>query len=292
MKQHIYIFSTILAGVLWGSMSIFLRGLNSFGFSNLQILAVKAVFTVLFQIIFILITNKQNLKIALKDLWIFVCTGILSITFFQLCYFKSILELGASTSVILLYTSPIWVLLFSAVLFKEKITKEKLLGFIMTFAGCVLITGFSNSSITTKGIMIGLCSGLGYALYSIFGRIALKKYGTSTLILYTFLLNGISVLPFANMADVAAKLNSKSLMLFLGIAVVCTALPYALYSYGLSGLEAGQAGIFVTVEPLVASLIGIFLWKEEVSVVKIAGIIAILSAVVILGSSGKKNYES
>lgn len=292
MKQHIYIFSTILAGVLWGSMSIFLRGLNSFGFSNLQILAVKAVFTVLFQIIFILITNKQNLKIALKDLWIFVCTGILSITFFQLCYFKSILELGASTSVILLYTSPIWVLLFSAVLFKEKITKEKLLGFIMTFAGCVLITGFSNSTITTKGIMIGLCSGLGYALYSIFGRIALKKYGTSTLILYTFLLNGISVLPFANMADVAAKLNSKSLMFFLGIAIVCTALPYALYSYGLSGLEAGQAGIFVTVEPLVASLIGIFLWKEEVSVVKIAGIIAILSAVVILGSSGKKNYES
>jgi len=292
MSQYKYIFSTVAAGILWGSMSIFLRGLNGFGFTNLQILAVKAVFTVIFQGLFIFFTNKNNLKIKLKDLPIFIGTGVLSITFFQLCYFKSILEIGASTSVILLYTSPIWVLLLSMIIFKEKMTGIKIAALIMTFTGCVLITGFANSGISVKGLVIGLCSGLGYALYSIFGRFALKKYNTSTLVFYTFLLNGIAVLPFANVSKVVVNINSSSLLLLIGISVVCNVLSYSLYSYGLSGLENSKAAIFVTVEPLVGCLIGIFLWKENADTLKIIGIIIILIAVVLLGKSSDKNGEN
>lgn len=289
MKQSKFVVATVTAGVFWGIISIFLKGLSCRGFSTVQVLALKAVIVTVFQFLFILFSNPANFKIRFRDLWIFAGTGIVSITFFQLCYFKSILELGASTSVILLYTSPIWVLLFSAVLFREKISVLKTAALFMTFAGCILITGFGNSSVSVKGVVIGLLSGVGYALYSVFARFALKKYSTSTLVFYTFLCNAVSLVPFAGISSIASLISPVSFLFLLGIAIICTAIPYALYSYGLSGLETGKAAILVTVEPMIGCLTGIFLWKEDVTVLKIAGILIILAAVIMMGKPSKKS---
>ena len=78
-------------------------------------------------------------------------------------------------------------------------------------------------------------------------------------------------------------LNLKSVFFFLGISFFCTVLPYILYTFGLRGLETGHAAIIVTIEPLVGCLIGIFLWKEELSLVKVLGILLIFAAVVLCG---------
>ena len=188
MNRSKYIFCTVLAGILWGGISIFLKGLYASGIGQLQVMFLRALISTVCLAVFMAVYDSSLFRIALKDLWVFLGSGVVSLTFFTLCYFHSILVLGASIGVILLYTSPIFVLLISFFLFKEKITKIKLLALILTFAGCVLVTGFGGgNSISVTGFLIGLCSGLGYALYSIFGRIALKKYRQTTLLFYTFL---------------------------------------------------------------------------------------------------------
>ncbi|MCQ2587863.1 MAG: DMT family transporter [Treponema sp.] len=286
-----FAFCTILAGILWGLISIFLRSLTAAGFSSLQILFLRGAVSALFVAIIILFRNPKLFKIQLKDLWMFIGTGVVSLTFFSLCYFKTILETGTSIAVILLYTSPIFILVFSRFLFKEKITVPKLLALILTFAGCILVSGIAGGKgMSLKGFIIGLGAGLGYGLYSIFSRYALKKYDSLTVTFYTFVFSSISIIPFCRIQNIPSILNWKSGLFILGIALFCTVLPYIFYTFGLSGLETGKAAILVTVEPLVGTLVGFLLWKEEVSVLKIIGIVLIFAAI-ILCSWNPKNTK-
>lgn len=285
MKSSSYSMFAILAGVLWGIISIFLKGLYSAGFSALQVMFFRGFISSVFMAVFLFIKDKSLLKFAIKDIWMFLGTGVISLTFFSLCYFYTILESGASVAVILLYTSPIFVLLMSVLFFKEKITFVKIVALILTFAGCVLVSGVgSGSGLSAKGFFIGLCAGFGYALYSIFSRLALKKYDYLTVTFYTFLFSAISIIPFCSISAIPTLIDSKTILLSCGIAVLCTVLPYIFYTIGLSGLETGKAAILVTVEPLVATIIGFLLWKEDFSVIKLIGILAILGAVLLLGN--------
>lgn len=285
-----YCISTVMAGVLWGVISLFIKPLDSLGFGTLSIMLLRALFSSIFLFIFIFIKDKTLFKIQLKDLWMFIGTGIISLTFFSVCYFRSILELGASVSVVLLYTSPIFVLFFSIILFAESLSVSKIIAIIFALAGCVLVTGlgFSSQAISARGLLIGLCAGLGYALYSIFSRYALEKYDLLTVTFYTFVFSAVTLLPFGDVGAVVQNMSGRSFLLFLGVAFFCTVLPYILYTFGLSGLETSLAAIIVTVEPLVGCLVGIFLWKEPMSYVKVVGILLIFCAVVLCGSKGKK----
>lgn len=297
-----YVIATIAAGVLWGSISIFLKTLTAAGLTSLQVMMLRGVLSAVFLFIFLLIKDKSLLKIQLQDLWMFVGTGVISLTFFSLCYFKTIIETGASVAVVLLYTSPIFVLLMSMVLFKEKINLQKVIALVLTFAGCILVAGIGGASngdrvISLKGFLIGLCAGFGYALYSIFSRYALKKYASLTVSFYTFVFSGLSLIPFAQVdklmtmgTGITGMTKGTGIIIFsiVGISFFCTVLPYIFYTFGLSGLETGKAAILVTVEPLVGTLIGFLVWKEPVSITKVTGIIMIVSAVILLGLPSKK----
>lgn len=286
--MNIFTLCTIFAGVLWGTISVFLKNLSSSGLSLIQITACRAIFSSFFLFVYFFVKDKNLLKIKVKDIWMFVGTGVVSLTFFSLCYFSTILESGASIAVILLYTSPIFILLLSAILFKEKITKIKLFALILTFVGCIFVTGIGGENhLSAKGLFIGLCAGFGYALYSIFSRFALKKYKPLTVTFYTFVFSSISLIPFCNVVEICLSFSEKSLLFLIGIALVCTVLPYIFYTFGLSGLETGKAAILVTVEPLIGSLIGIFIWKENIDVVKLVGIVMIFIAVILINMNCK-----
>ncbi len=288
-NQYKYIFFTVFAGVLWGIISIFLKGLNKAGISSVEIVAIRAIISSAILFFYFLIKDKRLLKIQFKDIWMFIGTGVLSLTFFSLCYFKTILECGVSVAVILLYTSPIFILLFSLFLFNEKLNLKKIIALVLTFLGCILISGLSGESkVTMKGFLIGLGSGLGYGLYSIFSRYALKKYSSLTVTFYTFVFSGISLIPVINFSKVFEIMNFEILFFMLGISIFCTVLPYIFYTFGLSGLETGAAAIFVTIEPLVATLIGFILYKEELTVTKICGIVFIFAAVILLSAKSRR----
>ncbi len=285
MRQARYTLSVIAAGVLWGIISIFIKGLNASDLSSIQILQLRAIIASLIMAPYLFIIDKKLLYFSLKDIWMFIGTGVISLTFFSMCYFRTIIESGASVAVILLYTSPIFVILFSLILFKERITAVKLIALIMTFAGCILVSGLGRdgAGITVKGFIIGLGSGLGYALYSIFSRYALKKYHVLTITFYTFLFSGLSIIPFSGLGPGSEIMQPQLLLYGVGIAVFCTVLPYLFYTYGMTRLETGKAAILVTVEPLVGTLVGCCLYGEPMTLIKTTGIILTFGAVILLG---------
>ena len=290
-----YVISVVVAGILWGLISIFVKSLTRLNANLFQILTMRAVLSTIILFFFLLIKDKSLLKIKLKDIWMFVGTGIISFTFFSLCYFFTILESGASVAVVLLYTSPIFVLLISAVLFHEKITVQKMIALVLTFVGCVLTAGFlgSTNAISVKGFIIGLCGGLGYALYSIFSRFALKKYDILTIIFYTFLFSAIILvpfvfLPFGNFASLKNSISFELVLSTLGIVIFGTVLPYLFYTFGLKGLETSRAAILVTIEPLIGTLLGLVAYQEPCSIEKIIGILLIFISLILCGIQKKK----
>ena len=176
MKKLAPVF-VLSAGTLWGLMGIFVRKLSTYGFSSLQIACLRILFGAA---LFLVITGcyrRELLKIRLRDVGLFLGMGLLSLLLFTVCYFTTINLASLSVAAILLYTSPIWVMLLSALCFREKITGRKLLCAAMAFGGCVLVSGMGSASgLSPMVIVTGLLSAVGYGLYSIFGTFALRKY--------------------------------------------------------------------------------------------------------------------
>lgn len=277
----------LLAGVFWGSMGLFVRHLTALGFDSMQITAGRLSLAGLCFALLLLIREPRGFRIRWRDLPLFLALGLLSILFFTLCYFSAITRMSLSTAAILLYTSPIWVMLLSALFLHEKLTGRKLLALALAFLGCVLVSGLSGGGVTTVGLLLGLGSGLGYGLYSIFGTLALRRYSAYTVTAWTFLIAGLGswfvTKPAVFLETLRACPSAWGTALFFVLtAFVTSFVPFLAYTIGLRRVEAGRAAIFATVEPLVATLFGVLVFHEPLTVLSALGIALILSAVVIL----------
>ena len=276
----------ILAGTLWGSMGLFVRKLNAAGLHSMEIVSLRSVVTTLMMGIFLLCYHKELFKIRIRDLWCFVGTGVFSIVFFNYCYFKTMTFSSLSVAAVLLYTAPSFVMLFSFFLFGEKFTKTKVTALFLALAGCVLVTGILSDtrSLTVSGILTGLGAGIGYALYSVFCRYALERgYHTFTILFYTFLmasLGGIPLTDWRQIGNVAFTDPMRIGFVFVFV-MVSTVLPYLLYTAGLQYVENGKASILASIEPVVATLIGIFLFRETLTWMGITGMALVLLSIFI-----------
>ncbi|MCR5282619.1 MAG: DMT family transporter [Lachnospiraceae bacterium] len=280
----------ILAACFWGSMGIFVRRLGEYGFGSIQIVSIRVTIAALIFCLVLLLKDKSGFRISPKDIPLFMGLGLGSILFFTVCYFSAIALMSLSTAAILLYTSPIWIMLMSMLFFHEKMNRKKITALILAFIGCVLVSGISGGGMTVTGFLLGLGSGIGYGLYSILGTIALKKYSPYTVTTYTFLIAAIGSWVICQPADMIAKFKAaeslSGLLLFCILTAVVTAvIPFLFYTLGLRTVEAGRAGILATIEPLVATVIGMLCFSEPLTILSGAGIALILAAVVVLNRS-------
>lgn len=283
----------ILAGICWGIIGLFSRNLSEQGLNSIQITASRCIVTAVCLVIFLLVKDREKLRINIKDLWIFFGTGVCSIVFFNICYFATIKIATLSMASILLYTAPSFVMIMSAFLFKEKITLRKVGALILAFGGCILITGIignGETSISGRAILTGLGAGLGYALYSIFGSIALKKYHPYTVTAYTFIVASLSLLPFSHGFELLTLTLHKDTTLInvLLLGIVSTLIPFLLYTKGLEHMEAGKASVMAFIEPMVATLVGILIFSEGLTAQNITGIFLIFLSVLILNLKTRK----
>ncbi|MCI9169543.1 MAG: EamA family transporter [Lawsonibacter sp.] len=278
----------IAAAALWGCIGLFLKLLTAAGLTSMQGVALRSVVGVVFYGLFLFFTDRTALFIVPRDWYYFFGTGVCSLLFFNWCYFSAITRSSMSVAAVLLYTSPVFVTLMSALFFREKITPVKTAALAVTFAGCVLVTGLfplGRETVSLPVLLFGLGSGFGYALYSIFGKFVLKKYSPATVTFYTILFCALFSLPISGLSANPAPLGDwRAWAGALGVGVLCCALPYHLYTTGLRDAEPGRAAILATIEPFVAAGLGILLYHEAVTPWKLLGMAAILGAVILLNA--------
>lgn len=306
----------LIAGSLWGAMGIFVRGLAACGLSSLEICFVRMVVSTILMTGYFFVFDRKSLKIKLKDIWCFIGTGVFSLTFFGYCYFTTIQITSMSVAAVLLYTSPVFVLLLSAVFFKEKITKKRVLCVALAILGCAFVSGIIGNAflnglvgvsqevpggggeISTFGILLGIGAGLGYGLYSIFGRFAINRgYGPLTITYYSFLFSSIALIFICKPVDIIMRIagcigsdmaaggilaGNKTLVYVIGTAIVVTILPYIFYTIGLTKVENSIAAVVACIEPIMATALGYLVFHEILSPAEIVGIVLVLAAIVML----------
>ncbi|MDQ0155159.1 DMT family transporter [Robertmurraya andreesenii] len=291
MKKLLPYLMIAFGASLWGLIAIFVRELKDAGLTEMEIVTVRVAFASLFLLLIGGIRYRSQFAIELRKLPLFFGTGICSIVFFNYCYFSAINQMNISIAVILLYTSPAFVTILSYLFLKEPLHKRKIGAVMGTIIGCVLIAGMSTgatSNITLVGVLTGLGAGLGYALYSIFGKFALEHYKPFTVTLYTFIVATVVLLPFSSIwGKLDLLLQSKVLLISASLGLIPTVLAYFVYTWGLEKTESSKAAIIATVEPVVATLVGIVVYQEKMGFVQFLGALLILMSVIMVNLPGK-----
>ncbi len=290
---------SILSGAaLWGIIGFFANHLYALGFSSVQVVAVRNLTSALFLVIYLFIKDRRLLKIRVRDFKYFIGTGIISIALFNLCMFQTIQETSISIAAVLLYTAPAFVAVLSRLLFKETLTPLKITALFVTLAGCAFVVGLLpdfKGTISPQGLLLGLGSGFFYALYSIFGKYALKKYDTLTVTTYTFLFAAVAVTPFSGVRDMAPLfLSPQALLYIVGLSLFSTVLAFVLYTKGLTVVESSRASIIATIEPVVAAFTGFLVFGERLQLWQYFGIALVLASIILVQEipGGKKGTTS
>ncbi|MCM1991757.1 DMT family transporter [Oceanirhabdus seepicola] len=276
----------ILGATLWGIISIFVKGLYNLGFGTLEVVFIRVFSASLILIVYILFTDKNLLKINLKDIYYFIGTGVFSIVFFNWCYFSAMKLIPLSVASILLYTAPAFVTILSRIVFKESITRRKVFSLLLTFIGCIFVTGYfpnTGGKITLLGLMFGIGSGFGYALYSIFGKAAMKKYDSITITVYSFIVASISLIPMIDLKNMVSLFNNGQAYGYaIALGLFPTVLAFISYTKGLENIESSKASIIATIEPVVASIVGVVVFKQVLTLYQIVGILIVIMAIFIV----------
>jgi len=242
----------LTAAALWGMMGLWNRGLFAGGFSRWSIVLVRNTGGLALLAAIFGIRDRSVFRMKKEHLKYFFGTGVGSVLLFTVCYFSCQKICSLAVASVLLYTAPSVVVILSAVLWQEPITKKKLLALGLTLVGCACVCGVfaGDLSVTPAGILLGLGSGFFYALYSIIGRYALRAgYSAQAMTMWTYVFAGTGGLFFIRPAELAAAAGSPSMWLMgAGLVAVSTVAPYLLYTTGLSRVESGKASIMASLE--------------------------------------------
>ena len=270
------------AASIWGTLGLFAKILYAEGVSFEALVAVRASLGWAAMLLFVLLRRGVgSLRVVRRDLLFLFPLGILGIGAFYWLYFFTVRESTVGTAAILLYSSPAFVALLAWIFLKETLGLLRLLALTLTFGGIFLVVGgYDPGTLEVSPLVLtaGLFSGLTYSLYSIFGKPMAGHLEPAVILSYALgfgsLLLVLAALPtFYTLVG----LSSRSYALLFMLAVVHTALAFGLYTVGLKRLDAGQAAIVATVEPVVAGAIGVVLLGEKLTALKVIGALLVLA---------------
>lgn len=274
----------LLAAALWGIIGLWNRRLMAAGLSPTGIVVVRNFGGMALLCAIFAVRDRSVFRVQKGHLKYFFGTGVVSVVLFTCCYFTCQKVCSLAAASILLYTAPSFVVLLSALLWKEPVTKKKLLALVLTLIGCALVCGVfaGGLTVTIPGVLLGLGAGFFYALYSIFGRYALAHYDSMTVTVWTFIFAGLASLTLLRPEELTVLAAPSMALTAVCLVVFSTVLPYLLYTSGLARVEPGKASIMASLEPVVAAIAGVAVFGEPMGAATGLGILCVLAGVYIL----------
>ena len=272
---------TFFAVILWSFIGIPVRWIPEV--NSGMIVAYRFLFASIVLLIYGILTKKSsNVKINVKDIpYLLVPALLLSFTIYT--YTIGLKTTTIANTVFLQQMAPLYVLVVSALLLKEKASKKTALAVLIGIAGGFIIFYYDLSSInvTTNfyGNVMSTFSGFGWALYTISIRALGKKYDGLTTTLWMFIFATIIMSPFFYGSEILTPF-SLSMLFILGF--LCTAGSFLLYSIALKHIIATKASVIVLSEGVLAGILAYLILNETVTHGTIIGGALILISIMII----------
>jgi drug/metabolite transporter (DMT)-like permease len=236
-----------------------------------------------------------------KDYPIIILCAILGAALNMLLFFHGLSLTSPIDASIISTCIPVMVLIFSALILKEKITNYKLVGIAIGGLGAFLLVWYGNKTEGTSSLLGNImvfantCS---YALYLVLIKPLMMKYNPITIISWVFLLGFIFVLPFGIKDAINTNYDAFTLQTYLGIGYVIigtTFLTYLFNIYALQHVASSVAGSYVYLQPAVSFILVAILalllndntYKTDINFVKIISCLMVVCGVYLVSKKPK-----
>jgi drug/metabolite transporter, DME family len=230
----------------------------------------------------------HSLRIPLRHAASFAAFGIVGIGAFFSTFQLAVFNGGAATAVILLYTAPLWVALFSRLLFHEALPPRKLLAIGIALAGTMLVC-FSGGSLpshnSTLGIAFGLLAGFCYALHYPFYVWWQSRHSTATIYAYMQLGGLLCLLPFVS---ISGSYSWQIWLTLLALGAITGYGAYWAYGQSLQRISPVQVAICANMEPVLGTLWAWLFWQENFSPLGWAGGALVCGALLLIAAQRQK----
>ncbi len=275
-----------LAAFFWSTLGVLAKMAYSIGAEPLTIISLRAtIATVIIGAIMIL-TNPTQFLIRRSDLPFFVGYGLFGVSLNYIGYFYALRLATVATAITLLYTYPALVVVVAFIVYREPITRSKVLALLLTFLGIVATALGSSSTglpVDPRGLIFGLLGGVGTAVYTLAGKRAQITYSAQTSLFYSFLFGALGLGAF-RFVEFGPRIDASPeiLSIIFVIAITPTLGGYGFYTYSLRFIEAGRAGITSSIEPAIATYLAFLFLGEMPSSIQLIGTALIVTGVVAL----------
>lgn len=225
-------------------------------------------------------------KIALNDFPRIIAAAFFGVAFNMLTFFKGLSLTSPISAAVIMITTPMIVLVLSAIIMKERMKKRMVSGIILGLIGTasLILYGKSigDSAQSELGNFLVLVNAISYGFYLIIVKKLMNKYNAFTFVKWIYLFGFIMVLPFGwsefsavNWAVVPTDIYWKISF----VVVISTFLTYLLNLLSMKELKPTTIAVFIYLQPLFASVFAISLGKDTLSLAKVGSALLIFSGV-------------
>ena len=253
-------------------------------------------------IMFWIIKSFIKERVERKDLLLLLICGFFGVATNQLLFFHGLNLTSPIDASIIITAVPVMVLIFSAILLKEKITTNKLIGITIGAIGAILLVWYGKSGGGTSSILgnifvlINACS---YALYLVLVKPLMKKYNPITVITWVFLFGFIFVFPVGINDLITTDFSAFTLNTYLTVAFVIigtTFFAYLFNIYALSKLSPSVTGSYIYLQPVIsfimvliyAFLLGHNEYSQDINLIKILSCLLVIVGVYLISKKPKQ----
>ena len=215
-------------------------------------------------------------KIAKEDFPRIIAAAFFGVAFNMLTFFKGLSYTSPIMGAVLMVTTPMIVLVLSAILMKERMENRKILGIFLGLAGTIALILYGKSIVNAPNAMLGnllvFVNAVSYGFYLIIVKKLMDKYNVFTFVKWIYTFGFIMVLPFGWSEFQEIDFPNLPIDIICKIAfvvVVSTFLTYLLNLVSMRELKPTTVAVFIYLQPLFATVFAVSLGKDDLSLVKL-----------------------
>lgn len=235
-------------------------------------------------------------KIALNDFSRIIAAAFFGVALNMLTFFKGLNYTSPISAAVIMVTTPIIVMILSAIIIREKIKIRKVLGILLGLfgTGFLILYGKSigNATNASLGNLLVFINAVSYAFYLIVVKKLMDKYNAFTFVKWIYTFGLLMVLPFGwnEYSKIQWEIIPVSILWEIVFVVVFTTfMTYLLNLVSMRELKPTTVAVFIYLQPLFATVFAISLGKDELTLVKIISAVLIFAGVYLVTQKVKKS---
>lgn len=231
--------------------------------------------------------RKEIVSLHYKHIGMCICSGLfLGIHF--MCYFASLKLTSIASSVVLVDTEVFFVAIGGILFLREKLSKTGWGCILITFAGSVIVAMGDVEKGHLGGDLVALLGAVCVSVYTMIGRKVRKEISTTIYTWIVYLSAAIVVFIISMAVDIKVyPISYQNLLIAMGLSIFCTLLGHSIFSWGLKYEKAAFISNTKLLEPVFATILGCFIFKEIPSLTTCIGGVMIIVGIVMFSVQTK-----